>query len=177
MTCPCSDTATVLWCRGRGHNRRSLRSNCPSISSSSIFATLGPCTALGDVTEVRIPNRIVRWVTSLYGSGRERIEYVADRRHAELIIHQLGVSCSSRSVSTTQCSTALTSFCIDRLRISRGGSTGLAVSITGTGTDASTDSWKLGGSQTTRQILDRTWTVDPGVCATNRGTVPRWSVG
>ena len=35
-----------------------------------------------------------------YGSGRERIEYEADPPHAELIIHQLGLSCSSRSVST-----------------------------------------------------------------------------
>ena len=48
------------------------------------FAPLGPCTALGDVTEVRILNRIVRWVKPPYGSGRERIEYEADPRHAEL---------------------------------------------------------------------------------------------
>ena len=64
------------------------------------LATLGPCTALGDVTEVRILNRIVRWVKPRYGSGRERIEYEADPRHAKLIMHQLGLSCSSRSVST-----------------------------------------------------------------------------
>ena len=32
--------------------------------------------------------------------GRERIEYEADPRHAELIIHQVGLSNSSRSVST-----------------------------------------------------------------------------
>ena len=63
------------------------------------LATLGSCTALGEVTEVRIANRIVRWVKPPYGSGRERIEYEADPRHAELIIHQLGLSCSSRSVS------------------------------------------------------------------------------
>ena len=47
------------------------------------LATLGPCTALGDVTEVRILNRTVRW-------GRERIEYEAGPRHAELVVHQLG---------------------------------------------------------------------------------------
>ena len=34
------------------------------------LATLGPCTALGDVTEVRILNRIVRWVEPPNGSGR-----------------------------------------------------------------------------------------------------------
>ena len=42
----------------------------------------------------------MRGVKPPYGSGRERIEYEADPRHAELIIHQLGLSCSSRSVST-----------------------------------------------------------------------------
>ena len=63
------------------------------------LATLGPCTALGDVTEVRILIRIVRWVKPPYGSGRERIEYEADPRHAELIIHQFGLSSLSRSVS------------------------------------------------------------------------------
>ena len=57
------------------------------------LATLGSCTALGDVTEVRILNRIVRWVKPPNGSGRERVEYEADPRHAELIIHQLELSC------------------------------------------------------------------------------------
>ena len=64
------------------------------------LATLGPCTALGDVTEVKILNRIVRWVKPPCGSGRQRIEHEADPRHAELIIHQLGLRCSSRSVCT-----------------------------------------------------------------------------
>ena len=32
------------------------------------FVTLGPCTAPGKVTEVRILNRIVRWVEPQYGS-------------------------------------------------------------------------------------------------------------
>ena len=64
------------------------------------LATLGPCTALGDVTEVRILNWIVRWVKPPYGSGRERVDYEAYPRHAELIIHQLGLNGSSRNVST-----------------------------------------------------------------------------
>ena len=43
------------------------------------LATLGPRTALGDVTEVRILNKkIVSWVKSPYGSGRESIEYEVD---------------------------------------------------------------------------------------------------
>ena len=65
------------------------------------LGTLGPCTALGDVTEVRILNKIVRWVKPLWGSGREGIGYEAGPRRAELIIHHLGQSCSSRSVSTS----------------------------------------------------------------------------
>ena len=48
------------------------------------LATLGPCTALGDVTHVRTPYRTARWVQPLEGLGRERIEYEADPRHAEL---------------------------------------------------------------------------------------------
>ena len=55
-------------------------------------AHLGPCPALGDAKEVRILNRIVRWVEPPYEGGCERI--------AELIIHQLGLSSSSCSVST-----------------------------------------------------------------------------
>ena len=58
------------------------------------FKTLGPRTALRDVTEVRILNRILRWVEPPYGSGRERTEHEADPRHVELIMHRLGLSCS-----------------------------------------------------------------------------------
>ena len=47
-----------------------------------------------------MPNKIVRWVKPPYGSGCERIEFETDPRHAEMIIHQLGLSSSSRSVST-----------------------------------------------------------------------------
>ena len=42
------------------------------VSGIEELATLGPCTALGDVTEVKILNRIVRWVKPPYGSGCER---------------------------------------------------------------------------------------------------------
>ena len=42
----------------------------------------------------------MRWVKPPYGSGRECSEYEADQRHFELIFHQLGLSNSSRSVST-----------------------------------------------------------------------------
>ena len=87
-------------CRAREHNKRSLRNKCPSILSSSILPHWDHAQNLGDVTEVRILNRIVRRVKPPHGSGRERTEYEADPRHAELIMHQLGWSCSSRSVST-----------------------------------------------------------------------------
>ena len=64
------------------------------------LAILGPCQALGEVPEVRILNRLVRWVKPPYGSGAERLDYEADPRHAELLVHQLGLSCSSKGVST-----------------------------------------------------------------------------
>ena len=121
----CLDVASANAMTARGYNT-GKSSPCPYHSSAddmSVFrldddfvvsgtktqqhliavhlATLGPCRALGDVTEVRILNRIVKWVNNPYGSGDKRIEYEADSRHAELIIHQLGLSCSSRSVSTS----------------------------------------------------------------------------
>ena len=64
------------------------------------LAILGPSLALGDVPELRILNRLVRWVKPPYGSGAERLEYEADPRHAELLVHQLGLSRSSKGVST-----------------------------------------------------------------------------
>ena len=71
-----------------------------------------------------------------------------------------------------QLSVTLRSICNDATVLSRVGSTVLAVSIEEIGTlDACTYSWKLGSVQTSRQILDWTWDVDPGVCAANRGTV------
>ena len=112
---------------GTRTQQKEFEDNSPNVSSSSILPLL-PCTALGDVTEVRILNRIVRWVKPPYGSGRERIEYEADPRHAELIIHQLGLRSSSRSVSTpsekskpgvdlrARCSTVRITLCIDRPR-------------------------------------------------------------
>ena len=53
----------------------------PTISSSSILPHW-------ERAEVRILNRIVRWVNSFI----QRVEHEADPRHAELIIHQLGLS-------------------------------------------------------------------------------------
>ena len=52
------------------------------------LAILGPCPALGDVQEVRILNRLVRWVKPLFGRGAVRLEYEAHPRHAELLVHQ-----------------------------------------------------------------------------------------
>ena len=57
------------------------------------LVTIGPRAAREDVEEA---NRIVGWVKRPYGAGGERIEYEADPRHAELIIHQLGFSSSLR---------------------------------------------------------------------------------
>ena len=49
---------------------------------------------------MRILNRLVRWVRPPYGSWAERLEYEADPRHAELLVHQLGLSRSSKAVTT-----------------------------------------------------------------------------
>ena len=99
LPCLCSDTVTTLCCGARGHNKK-IEEQMSNHLIVKHLATLGPCTALGDVTVVRILNRIVRWVEPPNGSGRERIEYEADPRHAGLIIHQLGLSNAPRSVST-----------------------------------------------------------------------------
>ena len=64
------------------------------------LAILAPSPAFWDVPEVRILNRLVRGVKPPYGSGTERLEYEADPRHAELLVHHLGLSRSSRGVST-----------------------------------------------------------------------------
>ena len=64
------------------------------------LAILGPSLALGDVPAVRILNRLVRWVKPPYGSGAERLKREAVLRHAELLVHQLGLSRSSKGVST-----------------------------------------------------------------------------
>ena len=61
------------------------------------LATLGPCTALEDVTEVRI----LRDGTSLF-TDRDVNVLSKKLTHDTLThdVHQLGLSCSSRSVST-----------------------------------------------------------------------------
>ena len=78
----CPDTATTLWCRAREHNKRSFRNSCLIISSSSILQHWDRAQHVGDVTEVRILNSLVRWVKPPYGTGRERIEYEANPRYA-----------------------------------------------------------------------------------------------
>ena len=50
------------------------------------LATLGPCTALGEHTEVRILNKMGRRVKPPYGSGRECMEYEADPRATRPIV-------------------------------------------------------------------------------------------
>ena len=64
------------------------------------LGNLGPSAALGDKTEVRMLNRILRWVDPPYGKGRERIEYEADPRHAEIILDACGLAPGSRGVTT-----------------------------------------------------------------------------
>ena len=145
------------------------------------LATLGPCTALGDVTEVRILNRIVRWGKPPYESGRERIEYEADPGHAELIIHQLGLSCSSRSVSTpseksnpgVDLSSLLNSADHALYRSATMRLCYLALDRPDQQFPSKELACWMQAPTESRQILDWTWTIGSGVCATNRGTVSR----
>ena len=51
-----------------------------------LFATLGPRQQLVDSCEVRILNRVLRWIVPPFGKAPERIEIKADPRHAELLI-------------------------------------------------------------------------------------------
>ena len=50
-----------------------------------VRGTLGPRRDLGDVQEIVVLNRIVRWVTG----DRPRIEMEADARHVPLLVQQL----------------------------------------------------------------------------------------
>ena len=59
------------------------------------------CSTCRDVKEVQnFESNCSMSRTNPYGALRERIEYEADPRHTELFIHQLGLSSSSRGVST-----------------------------------------------------------------------------
>ena len=97
MTCLCSDTVTILWCRARENNKRSLRNKCPSISSSSILPHL-------DHAQHWRRHRSQDTEQEGWNLLADRVVNVLSAKlthdNAELIIHQLGLSCSSRSVST-----------------------------------------------------------------------------
>ena len=87
LPCLCSDTLTILVVSGTMTQQKEFEEKLSKHLISSHVATLRSCTALGDVTEVRILNRIVRWVELPSGSGRDRVECEADPRHAELVDH------------------------------------------------------------------------------------------
>ena len=54
--------------------------------------TLGPIVTQGETTEITVLNRVILWTP-------RGIEYEADPRHAEIIIHELDLV-GARSVST-----------------------------------------------------------------------------
>ena len=85
-----SDTATILVVSSTESHQKDFEEQWSKHLIVKHVATQGPCTALGDPEEVKILNKIVRCVKPPYGARRERIEYEADPRHAELMIHQLG---------------------------------------------------------------------------------------
>ena len=63
-------------------------------------ATLGPSSALGDSQEVRCLNRIIRWARPPYSSTEEHIEYEPDPRHVEIVIANMGLSTTSKGLSS-----------------------------------------------------------------------------
>jgi hypothetical protein len=60
---------------------------------------LGPDRAKGDLQDIRILNRLVRWVPA-HGATAERIEWEADPRHAELLWKAFGLKVGSKGVTT-----------------------------------------------------------------------------
>ena len=60
---------------------------------------LGPCPEEGDVSEIIVLNRILRWCVS-EGGTVERIEWEADPRHVDIVIAQLGLDPKSKPVAT-----------------------------------------------------------------------------
>ena len=47
LPCLCSDTVTILWCRAREHDKRSVEERLSKLVIVKHLATLGRCTALG----------------------------------------------------------------------------------------------------------------------------------
>ena len=142
------------------------------------LATLGPYTSL---TEVRMLNRIVRWVKPPNGSGHERIRYETDPRHAELTIHQFGLSNSARSVSTpsgkskpgvdlARCSTV---FDLHFVSISHDETVILRWKD---GSAISTESWRAWRCSKESPDVSLDMGVGSGDRARNRGIVSCWGV-
>ena len=62
---------------------------------------LGPDAKLGDIQEVRCLNRLIRYIQSL-GQPDEKayLEWEADPRHVEILLAQMSLHESSKSLST-----------------------------------------------------------------------------
>ena len=62
--------------------------------------TLGPSKALGDVQEVRILNRILRYVQPPFSnSSKAYLEWEPDPRHVEILLASQGLDPSSKPLS------------------------------------------------------------------------------
>ena len=64
------------------------------------IATLGPRPQLHDACEVRLLNRVMRWVVPPCGKARERTDIEADPRHSELFVKNSGLQTNSKGVNT-----------------------------------------------------------------------------
>ena len=61
---------------------------------------LGLEKARGDVQEIRVLSRILRWVRPPYGKGQESIELEPVPRHAGILMQQCGLDGNSNSATT-----------------------------------------------------------------------------
>ena len=66
---------------------------------ANVKGTLGPRVDLGDVLELSVLNRILRWVPNDV-DGCERIEIEGDPRHAEILAFTMGLTMKSNTVSS-----------------------------------------------------------------------------
>ena len=61
--------------------------------------TLGPRPYMGDVSEIVILNRVVKWVRATVAAP-EKIELEADARHVPLLAQQMGLNSVRKHVVT-----------------------------------------------------------------------------
>ena len=98
MTSASSDMVTTL----QGLRLLTPKSTWSKHLLAKHIATLGTRPQVHDSREVRLLNRVLRWVVPPYGKAPERMELEADPRHAELLIQYSSLLSNSRGVNTAR---------------------------------------------------------------------------